>query len=44
MTSSCGWVSSSVGLRVRPYRLADEEAVVALWESCGLSTPSTVAQ
>ena len=36
MTSSCGWVSSSVGLRVRPYRLADEEAVVALWQSCGL--------
>ncbi len=23
-------------LRVRPYRLADEEAVVALWQSCGL--------
>ena len=36
MISSCGWVSSSVGLRVRPYRPADEEAVVALWQSCGL--------
>jgi len=33
----CG--DCGVEWRIRPYREADEEAVVALWEACGLTRP-----
>jgi len=31
--------SEDVGIAIRPYAPADEEAVVALWESAGLTRP-----